>query len=266
MKRSGYAPVNGLNMYYEIEGEGPPLVYIPPHLGVAGIYSVPSLTLRHSVVTIDLQGHGRTADVDGRPMSLQQNAKDVVGLLRHLGISRASFLGQSYGGATATLIALSDPDLVDCVATYGATFGPPSDAHNSKMLRFEEPPTPESRCFEFQRASYQQTAPHPECWPTFWQKRADIRWDGFSHDELRSIRARVLIALGDQDFVRIEHAVEAFRLIPNAELSIIPDAGHFALSSEQERVLPVVEHFLTKPTTRLPIATAGMGYRPGQTR
>lgn len=63
-----------------------------------------------------------------------------------------------------------------------------------------------------------------------------------------------------------KHAVEAFRRIPNAELAVIPDASHFGLSSEQERVLPVIEHFLTKPLARLPLATAELGYRPGETR
>src|ERR1700743_731572 len=105
-KAHGYAPVNGLKMYYEIEGAGNPLVYIPPVLGVAGVNSVPALTYTHSVITADLQGHGRTADIPDRPITLEQNAKDVVGLLKHLGISKADFFGESYGGATAILIAV----------------------------------------------------------------------------------------------------------------------------------------------------------------
>jgi pimeloyl-ACP methyl ester carboxylesterase len=76
----------------------------------------------------------------------------------------------------------------------------------------------------------------------------------------------VLILLGDRDFVRLEHAVETLKLIPNAELAVIPDAGHFALYSEPERVIPIVQHFLEKPERRTPVATAGMGYHPGETR
>jgi pimeloyl-ACP methyl ester carboxylesterase len=85
-------------------------------------------------------------------------------------------------------------------------------------------------------------------------------------EELASITAPVLIAVGDHDFVRVEHAVETFRFIPNAELAVIPDAGHFTLFSEQNRVIPVVEHFLGKPEIRIPIATAEMGYYPFETR
>ena len=76
----------------------------------------------------------------------------------------------------------------------------------------------------------------------------------------------ILILLGDYDFVRVEHAVETVKLIPNAELAVIPDAGHFALFSEQERVIPVVKNFLEKPEKKIPIATAEMGYHPDETR
>jgi pimeloyl-ACP methyl ester carboxylesterase len=265
-KIHGYAPIDGLNMYYEIEGDGEPIAFIQRHLAVAGVNTLPALARTHRVITLDVQGHGRTADLPARPMSLHQNAKDVIGLLQHLGISKADLLGESYGGATALLIALHRPDLVRRVATYGATFGPAEDAHNREMLRFDEPPTPDSRCFRFQRDNYQKVAPDPAYWSTFWERGGRIQWNGFSDEDLASLRAPVLIALGDHDFVRVEHAVAAFRRIPNAELAIIPDAGHFALDSEQDRVVPIIEHFLTKPEARLPLATAGLGYRPGETR
>jgi pimeloyl-ACP methyl ester carboxylesterase len=265
-KNHGYAPVNGLEMYYEIEGIGDPLVLIRRHLAVADVDAFSALTRTHKVITFDLQGHGRTADIPARPMSLQQNAKDVIGLLQHLEIPNANFLGESYGGATAILIALHRPDLVRRVATYGATFGPAEDAHNLDMLRFDAPPTPDSKCFQLQRDHYKKVAPDPDYWPTFWKKGGGIEWNGFSDDDLASLKAPLLIALGDHDFVRVEHAVAASRRIPHAELAVIPDAGHFALDSEQSRVLPIVEHFLTKPAVRPPIASAGLGYRPGDTR
>src|ERR1700756_3910277 len=113
----GYAPVNGLGMYYEIEGSGDPLVFIPPAFGFAGMKSFPPLVQNHSVVTVDLQGHGRTADIAGRPVSIEQYTKDVVGLLTYLGISRADFVGESYGGNTAAMIAIRYPDFVRRVVT-----------------------------------------------------------------------------------------------------------------------------------------------------
>jgi len=265
-KINGYAPVNGLKMYYEIEGTGDPLVYIPPAFGFAGVNSFPALLQRHSVITVDLQGHGRTADMPERPITLEQHAKDVVALLKYLGISKADFLGESYGGAIATMIAVHNPEFAGRVATFGATFGPPQVAHNTEMLRFDHPPAPDSRCFRFQRENYRKVAPDPDYWPSFWCKVSSIQWGGFSNEELASIKVPVLIALGDRDFVRLEHAVETFRLIPSAELAVIPDAGHFALFSEQERVIPVVKTFLEKPEKRIPIATAEAGYYPGEAR
>jgi pimeloyl-ACP methyl ester carboxylesterase len=263
----GYAAIDGLNAYYEIDGRGDPVVYIPPILGVAGVNAVPALARSRSVITIDLQGHGRTADVPDRPITLEQNATDVIAVLKFLGISRVDLFGESYGGATAILIALRQPALVGRVATYGATFGPPEVAHNRQMLRFDgHPPTPHSRSFQFQRESYRKVAPDPESWSTLWGKVAGIRWEGFSNDELGSIGVPVLVAVGDHDFVRVEHATEAFKRIPHAELAVIPDAGHFALFSEQERVIPVVEHFLNKARVRPPIATSEMGYHPDETR
>jgi pimeloyl-ACP methyl ester carboxylesterase len=81
-----------------------------------------------------------------------------------------------------------------------------------------------------------------------------------------SINAPILIVQGDHDFVRLEHSVETVELIPHAELAVIPDASHFVLFSEQERVIPTVRHFLEKPEKSVPLATAESGYHPGETR
>ena len=260
----GYAPVNGLRLYYEIEGSGDPLVRIPPAFGHAGVNSFPALAQNHSVIEVDLQGHGRTADIPERPITFEQHAKDVVGLLKHLGISKADFFGESFGGVIATMIAVRYPELVRRVATYGATFGPPHIAVRPEVLRAHS--TPGSRGIQLQRENYKKVAPDPDYWPKIWDKVASNQWSGFSSEELTSIQAPVLIAVGDHDFVRLEHALETFQLIPNAELAVIPDAGHFVLFSEPERVIPVVEHFLGKPEKRTPFATAETGYHPGETR
>jgi pimeloyl-ACP methyl ester carboxylesterase len=262
----GYAPINGLKMYYEIEGTGDPLVYIPPVFGFAGLKSFPALAQSHSIITVDLQGNGRTADIPERPLSIEQYAKDVVSLLNYLGIQKADFFGESYGANTAIMIAVNFPELVGRVATYGGTFGPPQVAHNTEMLRFNHSPTPDSRSHGYQKERYEEVAPDPDYWPKIWEKVVSIQWEGFSSEQLASIKAPVLIVVGDHDFVRVEHATDAFKRIPNAELAVIPDASHFVLFSEQERVIPVVKHFLEKPEKRIPLATAGMGYHPAETR
>jgi pimeloyl-ACP methyl ester carboxylesterase len=239
---------------------------MPPAFGFAGLHSFPELVQNHSVITVDLQGNGRTADIPDRPISIEHYAKDVVGLLKYLGISKANFLGESYGGNTAAMIAIRYPELVRRVVTYSATFAPPPNTLDPETTHYDHPPTAASRDIEFQRESYKQVAPDPNYWPKIYDKVGSIQWGGFSKEELASIKAPILIIVGDHDFVRIEHAVETFKVIPNAELAVIPSASHFVLYSEQERVIPVVKHFLEMPENSIPLATAGTGYHPGETR
>src|SRR5262249_31728090 len=123
-KETGYAPVNGLNMYYEITGDGEPLIYIPAAFAFSGITDFPELAKRWRVVQIDLQGHGHTADID-RPLSFDQHVKDVVGLMDNLNIERANLFGWSYGGLISMLIAMRYPERVNRIATYGSLFGAP---------------------------------------------------------------------------------------------------------------------------------------------
>jgi pimeloyl-ACP methyl ester carboxylesterase len=166
----GYAPVNGLEMYYEIEGKGNPLVYIPPAFAHAGLNSFPALFRNHSVISVDLQGHGRTKDIPDRPISFEQHASDVVGLMKHLGIIRADFFGESFGGVIATMIAVQYPSIVGRVATYGATFGPPQIALKPELLNNRAGGTADSQGIQFQRDNYKKVAPIPENWPVLWEK------------------------------------------------------------------------------------------------
>jgi pimeloyl-ACP methyl ester carboxylesterase len=262
----GYANVNGLKMYYEIEGTGNPLVCIPPAFGYAGLTRYPALVRNHTVITVDLQGHGRTPDIVERPLSIRQHAEDVVGLLKYLGIGKADLFGESYGGNTAAMIAVRYPEVVGRVATYAATFGAPPATLDPQAIHFDEPPSADSTNIRFQRENYAKVAPDPGYWPRIYDKLGSLSWHGFTDEELAGIQAPVLIALGDHDFVRLEHAVETMKRIPKAELAVIPSASHFALFSEPERVIPIVQHFLEKPEKSIPLATAATGYLPGETR
>lgn len=265
-KTRGYAPVNGLKIYYEIEGSGDPILFIPPAFGFAGRESFPELVQNHSVITVDLQGNGRTADIPERPISIEQYAEDVVSLVKYLGISKADFIGASYGGDAAAVIAIRYPELVRRVVTYAATFAPPPTTLNPETTHYDHSPTAETRDVQFQRESYMKVAPDPNYWPKIYEKVGKIQWKGFSKEELASVKVPFLVVQGDHDFVRIEHSVETVKLIPHAELAVIPSASHFALSSEPERVIPVIKHFLEKSENQLPLATANVGYHPGETR
>jgi len=265
--RSGYAPVDGLQMYYEIHGTvaARTLVTIHPWLGLANVF--PSLTRNRQLIAVELQGHGRTADID-RPITFEQHADDIAALLNQLGIGQADFFGESFGGTVAISIAVRHPELVRRVAIYG-----------SILARFEEviPPnslaefmtlTPDHPSVEFERENYQRVAPDPTQWPTLFAKSSSVVWNGFSHDELKSIEAPVLITAGDHDVLvpPVEHHLAMSRLIPNAQLAVIPDAGHFVLYDDPEKLLPIVANFLDQQPSTIPFATTISGYHPGETR
>jgi pimeloyl-ACP methyl ester carboxylesterase len=264
-KVSGYAPVNGLDMYYEITGEGEPLIYIPAAFAFAGMTDFPELSKRWRVVQVDLQGHGRTADI-ARPLSFEQHASDVVALMRHLEIGRAHLFGWSYGGLIAMLIAMRNPERVDRVATYGSLFGTAQDAIRPDKFGPPVESTPDGIAHQFAREHYKRVAPDPDHWPIIWKKLMDVVPCALTREQLASVKNRVLVALGDNDFIRLEHALHAYSTIPHAELAVIPDATHFLLYDRPWKLEPIVAEFFAAPEERLPFGTIATGYQPGRTR
>jgi pimeloyl-ACP methyl ester carboxylesterase len=257
-KKAGYAEVNGLRMYYEIAGEGKPAVYIHPVVSHSGL--VPGLTGNRQWIAMDLQGHGRTADID-RPMTCEQHADDIAVLLKHLKIEQADFFGDSFGGTIAVMMAVRHPQLVRRVVCHG---GSPAPYPGTATDR----PSPDSDVVKWQREEYAKVAPDPKQWPTLFDKatRSLFAWKGFSSDALKAIKAPVLIACGDHDLIPVERCAEWSRMIPNAQLAVIPDSSHFVLFSEPEKLLPTLAAFLDQPTTKAPLGTAQTGYCPGVTR
>jgi pimeloyl-ACP methyl ester carboxylesterase len=257
-KRTGYAPVNGLKMYYQITGEGPPAVYIHPIVSHCGL--IRRLPGNRQWIAMDLQGHGRTADIDRR-ITCEQNADDIAALLKHLKIEKADFFGDSFGGAIAVMMAVRHPTLVRRVVSYGSPLAPlPKDVATVV--------TSDSELVRWEREEYQKVAPDRTHWPTFFAKvlKSGMEWRGFAPDELKAINAPVLIACGDHDLIPVERCAELSRMIPNAQLAVIPDASHFVLFSEPEKLLPSVAAFLDAPSTKAPLGTLETGYYPGVTR
>src|SRR5579862_4955981 len=253
-KKTGYAPVNGLTIYYEITGEGKLAVFIHPIGSHCGLF--PGQTGNRRWIAMDLQGHGRTADID-RPMTCEQHADDVAALLKHLKIEEADFFGDSFGGAIAVMMAIRHPRLVRRVVSYGSPLAP-IPRETAAMV------TADSDRVKWEREEYQKVAPDAKHWPTLFAKalRCGIEWKGFSPDQLKAIKVHVLIACGDHDLIPVERCAELSRLIPNAQLAVIPDASHFLLFSEPERLLPTVAAFFDARTPKAPLDTFKNGYYP----
>jgi pimeloyl-ACP methyl ester carboxylesterase len=244
-----YAEVNGLKMYYQIFGSGPPLVLLHGAFGFVDGWAtiLPALTKTHQVIALELEGHGHTRDLD-RPLTFEQIAEDTAQLLKQLNIKDADFFGYSLGGTVALRVAIRHPELVRKLAVYGSCAGPPKDTYDPEAYKQYQ-----SLSTDFApkvlKEPYDKIAPDPTRWPVLVTKVKNLGRDfkGYSAAEVKSIKAPVLIIIGDRDVVRPEHAVEMYRLIPNAQLAVFPGGDHFMLWSSPDKVLSTLVPFLDAP-------------------
>jgi pimeloyl-ACP methyl ester carboxylesterase len=244
-----YTEVNGLKMYYEIQGSGQPLVLLHGAFGFNEGWAtvLPSLIKTHQVIAIESEGHGHTRDLD-RPLTYEQMAEDTATLLRQLNVKDADFFGYSMGGITALGVAIRHPELVRKLAILGSCAGPPKDTFEPESYKQYQ-----SLSVDFAprvlKEPYDRMAPDPTRWPILVTKIKNLGRDfkGYSSAELKTIKAQTLIMMGDRDGIRPEHAVEMYRLIPNAQLALFPGEDHFMLWTSSEKVLSTLVPFLDAP-------------------
>jgi pimeloyl-ACP methyl ester carboxylesterase len=243
-----YASVNGLKMYYEVQGAGRPLVLL--HGGLCtievclGKIRQPFEKARRTIA-IEQQAHGRTADID-RPLSVEQMTEDTAALLRQLKIGNADVFGYSMGGSIALGIAVKHPDLVRKLAIFGTAYNNegmvPGLVDNLKKLKAEEVP---KQFYD----GYVKVAPDPKQWPALVAKIANMLPDakGFLPEAVRAIKAPTLIMIGDSDIVLPEHAVQVFRLHQHAQLAVLPGASHFAPMERPDWIVSMTRAFFNAP-------------------
>jgi pimeloyl-ACP methyl ester carboxylesterase len=240
-----YAAVNGLRMYYEIHGTGRPLVLLHGGFGWATVY--PALAQDRQVIAVEQQGHGHTADID-RPLTYEQMADDTAALLEELKIEQADFFGYSMGGTVGLAVAIRHPKLVRKLAINGSHASKMADAFDPESFQ-QFTSLPADFAPPVLKDHYDEVAPDPTQWPALVAKvkKMVLEFNGFARADLKSIQAQVLVTLGDRDGVRVEHAVEMYRLIPNAQLAVFPGADHFLLWQGPEKLLPTIAAFLDEP-------------------
>ena len=257
---TGYAPVNGLDIYYEIHGTGRPLVLLHGAYMTISLMGglVPALAENRRVIAVELQGHGRTADVADRPLTYEGMADDVAALIGHLGIEEADIFGYSMGGGVALQFAIRHPGLVRKLVSASATYR--SEGVYLEVLQGIEHITPEAFTGTPWREEYDKLAPNPEDFPTLVAKlkELDAEIQAWPPEDIRSIGAPTLLVIGDSDIVRPEHAVEMFRLLgggvagdlaglPTSQLAVLPGTTHVGLVERADWLVPMIGGFLDAP-------------------
>ena len=245
-----YAEVNGVNLYYETHGSGRPLVLLHGGLGSSEMFGpiIPQLSARHQVVAVDLQGHGRTADID-RPIDTRLMADDIAVLIDHLKLDKPDLVGYSLGGGVAFHTAVKYPQKVRRLVAAAANVR--RDAIPAEMLAQQSQVT--AAAAEFMKDTpmyelYQRVAPRPQDFPKLLDKIGQSMAKDFDYsEEVRGLKVPTLIVCADADMAPPSHYVEVFKLLDGGlrdggwmgegrpkgghALAVLPGLTHYNLGS-----------------------------------
>ncbi len=261
--KGDYAEVNGLDMYYEIHGSGEPVILLHGGVGAIEMFGgvLPLLAEGRRVVAVDLQAHGRTADID-RPLSYKSMADDIGALIEHVGFEKADVMGYSLGGGVALQTAIRHPEAVRKLVLVSTPFE--RDGWYPEVLAGMGQMGPEAAEPMKQTPMYQlyaTVAPRPEDWPVLLTKLGRLLGRDYDWSEdVEAIEAPTMVVVGDADSVRTSHAVEFFELLgggkadagwdgsgmPNARLAILPATTHYDIFSSPA-LASTVAPFLDAP-------------------
>jgi pimeloyl-ACP methyl ester carboxylesterase len=267
---TGYAPVNGLRMYYEIHGRGEPVVLL--HGSFMTITNnwqdmIARLSRTRQVIAVEMQGHGRTADIK-RDFSYANLADDIAAMLAYLKIERADIIGYSMGGGVAMQVAIRHPARVRKVVSISAVFR--HDGWVKEALDAFQQMTAEPFKGSPIETEYKKLSPTPNAFPSFIKRviSMDVKPYDFGAAKLRATRAPMFFIHGDADGVRLNHIAEMFRLKGDeifgdmrprsaSRLAILPNTTHVTLMQKIDVIAPLINDFLdAKPT---PEKTGAMG-------
>ena len=263
-----YADVNGISLYYEEHGLGQPLILLHGGLGSGDMYApiLPLLAQGRRVITVDLQAHGRTADID-RPLRYETLGDDVAGLIRHLGLAQADVMGYSFGAATALRTAIQHPDLVRRLVVTSIPcrrdgWYPESLAGMDAMGSALAGMLMQSPVYE----TYARVAPRVEDFPVLLDKtgellRREYDWSA----EVATITAPVMLVYADADAIRPAHIVEFYALLggglrdanwdgsarPVTRLAVLPGYTHYDIFATPD-LAAVAVAYLDQPSLEPP--------------
>ena len=262
---TGYAPVNGLKMYYEIHGSGEPVVLLHgAFITITSNWTAPwgngttnwiaELSKTRKVIAVEMQGHGRTADID-RDISPENLADDVSALLDHLKIPSADIIGYSLGGGAAMQCAIRHPEKVRKVVIISFAFS--SDGWVKEKNDAMSKITGEAFKGSPIEIEYKKLSPTPDKFADFVNhlKASAVKPYDFGADKFKATKAPMFFIHGDADGVRLEHISEMFSLKgggisgdlgqrPASRLAILPDTTHVTLINRMTTLVPMINDFL----------------------
>lgn len=246
--KTGYAPVNGINIYYEIHGEGTiPLVLLHgggSTIDVTFTQILPIFSKHNRVIAVELQAHGRTGDRNA-PESFEQDADDVAALLKYLKVDKANILGFSNGGTTTLQIAIRHPEVVNKIVDVAGAYQREGflpgffDGFNGATIDMMPAPL---------KTAFLKVNPDNDKLLNMFHKDVE-RMKNFKDipdDAVRGIKAPALVIVGSQDVMPVEHGVKLSHMIAGAQLAVLPGVHGFCLG----------ETTTAKPGNRQPEATA----------
>jgi pimeloyl-ACP methyl ester carboxylesterase len=255
--KSGYVEANGLSYYYEIHGEGEPLLLLHGGMGSIEMFlpALPELSAERQVIAVEMQGHGRTA-IGDRAFSLQDMGDDMAVIIRELGFDQVDVMGYSMGGGVAFRLAVQHPDLVRRAVLMSAGFS--TDGFHAEMRPMQAQMgaaaadmMKETPMYE----SYARLAPHPEDFPKLLDRMGDFMREDYDYaDDVKTLRMPVLLVFGDSDMFTTPHMAEFFNLLggntqdagwdrehmSQNRLAILPDATHYDVGFHPQLAVTVL--------------------------
>jgi pimeloyl-ACP methyl ester carboxylesterase len=255
-----YVDLPGVRTWYEVEGEGEPLLLLHGGFCTNETWG-PQRALfaaNHRVYLPERRAHGHTPDVDG-PLSYHDMAKDTINFIDNVVGDAAHLVGWSDGGIVSLLVAIDRPDLVRRMVVVGSNFEPPSAL--PEMAPMLDHLTADSPGMAMFRAMYERASPDGAAhWPVIVTKMVDMlrREPQISREDLAGIRARTLVMVGDDDMMSLEHTIALYRALPNSELAVVPGTSHGLMMEKPEVVYSLILDFLrNEPVpTMMPIRRA----------
>jgi pimeloyl-ACP methyl ester carboxylesterase len=243
--------IGGLKTWYDEDGSGEPLVLLHGGLVSNEMWGaqMPEFAKQFRVLAPERRGHGHTPDVAG-PLSYDDMATDTIGFLEAVVDGPAHLVGWSDGGIIGLIVAMHRPDLVRKLVAISANFDTTGIPEEIQAQLLSVPP--DSEDFAMVRSMYEAVSPDgPEHWPVLFAKFIEMasREPHIPPSDLNRIEAPVLVLAGDDDLASLEHTIELFRSIPNAELAIVPGTSHFLTMEKPDVVNRLILDFIENDPT-----------------